>query len=208
MDLSRARRRFTLPGTLAILLALGAHPAGGAEPKPTEYEVKAIYLYNFARFVEWPAGAPGRDAERFTICVLGRDPFGQVLDRVLAGETLHGRRAATKRISSAREASGCQLVFISESEREDLGEALGLLRETSVLTVSDMDGFSSRGGMIQLVLEEERVRFEVNLAAATNAGLRLSSELLKVARAVRRDSSQLRRGREQDGPQPLGGPAE
>jgi hypothetical protein len=209
MHLSRTRRCFTPPGTLAILLVLAASPAGGAEPKPTEYEVKAIYLYNFARFVEWPAGAPeregGRDAERFTICVLGRDPFGQVLDRVLAGETLHGRRAAAKRISGAREASGCELVFISESERGGLGETLRLLREKSILTVSDMDDFSTSGGMIQLVLEDERVRFEVNLAAATKAGLRLSSELLKVARAVRRDSSVLRRGPVPDGPQSSGG---
>jgi hypothetical protein len=203
MDLNRNRRRFTPQGILAGFLFLAAYRAGGVEEKPTEYEVKAVYLFNFARFVEWPRHSPEEEEDevRFTICVLGRDPFGSVLDRVLAGEILHGRRAATRRIASVQEASGCRVIFISESEKGRLRQVLGALREKSILTVSDMDGFAARGGMIQLVLENDRVRFEVNLTAATNVGLGLSSELLKVARGVRKDSSNLRRGPMLHGPE-------
>jgi hypothetical protein len=195
MDLHRDRRPFIPRSVLASLFVLAASHVGGAEEKPTEYEVKAVYLFNFAKFVEWPS-IPADEGEegRFTLCVLGRDPFGRLLDRALAGETLHGRRAATRRIATAQEASSCRMVFISESETGRLEQVLRTLGEESILTVSDMDDFSSRGGMIQLVLEEDRVRFEVNLTAATKAGLALSSELLKVARGVRKDSSDLRRG--------------
>jgi YfiR/HmsC-like len=183
------RRRAT--GILLFLMT-GATLHGQGE-KPPEYEVKAVYLLNFAKFVQWPAEARVREDNVFTICVLGDDPFGSILDRTLAGETLDGKPAAIRRIRRVRATDGCRMVFIGASEKSRLGEILGALNERSVLTVSDLDDFAERGGMIQLVLDEDRVRFEVNLTAATRARLALSSELLKVARAVRRNSSGMRR---------------
>jgi len=157
--------------------------------KPTDYDVKAAYLYNFGHFVEWPANVAAAQNESFTVCVLGQDPFGPVLDTTLAGETIAGKRVAAKRISTLQELGNCQILFLSSAEAAQLNSIVKALSKQSVLTVSDMPQFSQRGGMIQFVLEGKRVRFEVNLAAVQHAGLTLSSELLKVATTVRRNSS-------------------
>jgi len=155
--------------------------------RPTDYQVKAAYLYNFSRFVEWPAKGTTVKDDSFTICVLGQDPFGATLDNILTGETVGSRSVAARRVTSAQELAGCQILFVSSSEESRLGKVMESLNKAAVLTVSDMPQFSQRGGMIQFVLEGNRVRFEVNLVAAQNAGLALSSELLKVATVVRRN---------------------
>jgi len=170
----------TLAGALVAVPCLGT-PAS----RPTDYDVKAAYLYNFGRFVEWPQSVTS-NSDLFTVCVLGQDPFGPALDATLAGEAIGGKRAAAKRISTPQEAATCQILFMSSTEESRLGEILETLRKEAVLTVSDMPKFSQRGGMIQFVLEGKKVRFEVNLSAVQQAGLSLSSELLKVATAVRR----------------------
>jgi hypothetical protein len=159
--------------------------------KPSEFEVKAVYLFQFGKFVQWPK-EPRSSAEVFTLCILGKDPFGDILDDVLAGETLDGKPPAIRRIREVRAAEDCRMLFVSASEAERLDDILENLEGKGILTVSDMDDFSKRGGMIQLVLDQGRVRFEVNLAAATKARLELSSELLKVARAVKKSSSAVR----------------
>jgi hypothetical protein len=158
------------------------------QPKPSEYAVKATYLYNFARFVEWPAKVTAGNNEPFTICVLGKDPFGASLDSTIAGEAIDGRSVLAKRISKPQDALNCRVLFISSSEDAQLIEILATLEKTSVLTVSDMSQFTTRGGMIQFVDDANRVRFEVNLTVAERAGLTLSSELLKVAISIRRNS--------------------
>ena len=160
----------------------------GQRPKPTEYEVKATYLYNFGRFVEWPAKAAQAEGDSFSICVLGQDPFGPALDSVLADATIGGRKVVAKRIPASQGAVNCRVLFISSSENTRLKQILTTLRGTSVLTVSELPQFSQRGGMVQFILEGNKVRFEVNLAAAEHAGLTLSSELLKVAVNVRRSA--------------------
>jgi hypothetical protein len=154
--------------------------------KPTDYDVKAVYLYNFGRFVEWPASITPK-SDSFTVCVLGHDPFGPALDATLAGETIGGKSVAAKRISNPQEAGSCQIVFLSSSEDSRLNKIVEALDKEVVLTVSDMPQFAQRGGMIQFVLEGKKVRFEVNLTAVQRAGLTLSSELLKVATTVRRN---------------------
>jgi hypothetical protein len=169
---------------LASMFAIRSLPAQQA--KPSEYAVKATYLYNFARFVEWPSGAV-TNGDSFAICILGHDPFGPALDATLTGEAIEGKPVVAKRISQAQESASCRIVFISSSEEARLKEILAAIDKSSVLTVSDMPQFSRRGGMIQFVLEGSRVRFEVNLTNAQNAGLTLSSELLKVSVAVRRN---------------------
>jgi hypothetical protein len=174
---------------IAVAWVLVAVPCLRAQSlKPTDYDVKAAYLYNFGHFVEWPANVASAKNESFTVCVLGRDPFGPVLDTTLAAETIAGKRVATKRISTLDESGNCQILFLSSTEEAQLKTILKVLNKQAVLTVSDMPEFSQNGGMIQFVPEGKRVRFEVNLAAVQHAGLTLSSELLKVATTVRRNS--------------------
>jgi hypothetical protein len=154
-------------------------------PKPTEYEVEVAYLSNFGRFVEWPARA-GSATDPFYVCVLGQDPFGPLLDAALKGETIAVAPMLAKRIAGPEDAAGCRILFVSSSKDSQLNAILTALRSSNILTVSDMPGFTRRGGMIQFVLDGSRVRFEINIAAAQRAGLTLSSELLKVAVAIRR----------------------
>lgn len=162
-------------------------PSGVAQQsKPEEYQVKAVYLYNFGRFVEWPA-TPATD-EPFAICVIGRDPFGPVLDATVARETIGSRKLVARRIATTRDATNCQILFIPSSEASRMKEILTLLDKSSVLTVSDMPGFTNSGGMIQFVLKDNKVRFEVNLTSAEKAGLTFSSQLLKVATDVKKNA--------------------
>jgi hypothetical protein len=158
------------------------------QSKPNEYQVKATYLYNFGRFVKWPGTVPAGKGDSFRVCVLGQDPFGTILDSTLAGEALDGKPVVLRRISRPQEAGECRILYISSTEEKRLKEILTAVDENGVLTVSDIPGFTRRGGIIQFVLEGDRVRFEINLASAESARLVLSSELLKVAAAVRRSA--------------------
>jgi hypothetical protein len=158
------------------------------QSKPTEYQVKAAYLYNFGRFVKWPPALGAGKGDSFPVCVLGRDPFGSILDSTLAGEALEGKPVVIRRIARPQDAADCRILFVSSTEENHLKEILAAIDQAGVLTVSDMPGFSRRGGMIQFVVEGDRIRFEINLATAESAKLVLSSELLKVAAAVRRNT--------------------
>lgn len=170
--------------TVMLWLPLASSSALGQQ-RPSEFQVEAAYLYNFGRFVEWPMKGTTAQSSTFTICVLGEDPFGQALDATLAGETIGKQRVAARRISSPQMSSDCQILFISSSEAKRLNKIIETLDKSAVLTVSDIPQFSQHRGMIQFVLEGNRIRFEVNLSATQRAGLTLSSELLKVATAVR-----------------------
>lgn len=175
--------RFLIAITTLVLLLSQALPAQA--PRPRDHEVKAVYLLNFGRFAKWPA--PNRTATppAFAVCVLGHDPFGSALDATVAGESIDGRPVVTKRLASASDAAGCRILFISASEDAQLKRILDLIRGTPTLTVSDIPRFAEQGGMIQFVSEGNRVRFSVNVAATEQAGLTLSSELLRVAVTVK-----------------------
>jgi hypothetical protein len=182
------------PGSFSQFVAVavawvlvGASCLHAQQSNPTEYEVKAAYLYNFGKFVEWPAKVTAA-SEFFTICVLGEDPFGASFDATIASESINGKKVVVKRIAKPQDAVGCRILFISSSEESRLKEILATLDNTSVLTVSDISQFTGRGGMIRFVMEANRVRFEVNLTMAEHAGMTLSSQLLKVAISVRRSS--------------------
>jgi hypothetical protein len=151
--------------------------------KPAEYDVKAAFLYNFGKFVRWPAARTRSD---FRICVLGQDPFGATLDSIIAGERVDGKSVAARRITVSADSTGCHIVFISLSEEKHLKDILEVVGKTGALTVSEIPAFIQRGGMIGFVLADGRVRFEVNLLPADGAGLMLSSELLRVATSVKR----------------------
>jgi len=174
---------------LAVAWVLvGASCLHAQQAKPSEYQVKAAYLYNFGRFVKWPAGLAAGKGDSFPVCVLGRDPFGPILDSILAGEALDGKPVVIRRIARPQDAADCRILFVSSTEENHLKEILAAIDQVGVLTVSDIPGFSRRGGMIQFVVEGDRIRFEINLATAESAKLVLSSELLKVAAAVRRNA--------------------
>jgi hypothetical protein len=154
--------------------------------KPTEYQVKAAYLYNFARFVTWPATAAASPENTVAMCVLGDGSFATLLETTGASLMIDGKRTIVRRLPTAEAAGTCSVLFISASARLPPDQVSAAIHQRGVLTVSDLPEFTRRGGIIQFVIEGSRIRFEVNLAAADQAGLTLSSELLKVARAVRR----------------------
>jgi hypothetical protein len=156
-----------------------------AQPtSPTEYEVKAAFLYNFAKFVEWPPEATPKAGGSFVIGILGQDPFGKDLEDQFSGKSIQDKKVVFTQLSGLQEAAGCQVVFISASETDQLGTILGTLRTPPVLTVSDMDQFIQRGGMLGFTIDKSRVRFNVNLTAAEKAGFKISSQLLKLAKTV------------------------
>jgi hypothetical protein len=155
-------------------------------PKANAYQVQAAYLYNFGKFVKWPAVAPSNQSGTFTICVLDGDPFGETLQSTLAGESVGGKPVVIKRLSKPEDAVVCHILFISSAQEKNLPGILTAIDQTSVLTVSDMPDFSRRGGMIQFVLEGNRIRFEINLESAEKSHLMFASELLKVAEAVKK----------------------
>jgi len=173
---------------LAVLCVAGPFSLPAQDAKPVEYpeyQVKAAYLTNLGRFVEQWSDPPKPSPEQtFDLCVLGQDPFGPALDAAVKGEKIGGVPLAVKRIARAQDAPGCKILFISSSEQGQIGAILATLRTAPVLTVADFPDFVERGGMIQFVLDANHVRFEINIAASQEAGLKLSSELLKVARAV------------------------
>jgi hypothetical protein len=153
-------------------------------PQVNAYQVQAAYLYNFGKFVKWPDGSPASQSGTFTICVLDGDPFGDTLQSTLAGESIGGKPVAVKRLPKAEDAAACHILFISSAQGRGLGKILTAVDQISVLTVSDMPDFSRRGGMIQFLLEGNRIRFEINLESAQKSHLVLASELLKVDEAV------------------------
>ena len=169
---------------LAGLCLAPALPAQAQNARSLESQVKAAFLLNFTKFVEWPPAAFSAPDSPIRICVTGEDPFGPTLDRTLEGESVKNRRVEAARLSPESNLRNCHVLFISRSERESNAQIISDLRGSSVLTVSEAPGFADRGGMIEFVIEEGKVRFYINAAVAEAAGLKLSSRLLRVASAV------------------------
>jgi hypothetical protein len=165
---------------LALVL-LCALPAGAAQTA-SEYDVKAAFLFNFTKFVDWPPAA-FPDPGSLKICVLGDAPFGKSL-RAVAGDLVGDRRLTVMQTDMLSRPSGCQVLFISRSERERLSQILAAVRDTPVLTVGDTDGFAERGVIINFVPEGSKVRFEINTGSADRAGIKISSKLLQLAKRI------------------------
>jgi len=180
-----SRRRLYFRTATAILLTLFSALVQAQPSRPTEYDVKAAYLYNFGKFVRWPESASA-NTSTFFICLVGKEPLAQSLDSILQGATWDGKPVTAKRIAAVDEASACHVLFISSSQAEQWIQFLPVIQKLPILTVSDAPRFAQHNGMIELLLSENRIRFEVNLEAANKAGLSLSSELLKVAIHVRK----------------------
>lgn len=164
-------------GCLALMLP-------GRTQQPGEHELKAAVLSNLAKFVEWPTNATPPTREPFVIGIIGTDPFGPVLDRLSRGQTVQGRELTVRRFQSDEELRSCQVLFVSRSETGRVPEILARVRGARILTVSESAGFAERGGMVNLVLKDDRVRFEMNVRAAEQEGLKISSKLQKYATRV------------------------
>lgn len=172
------RKGFAFLATLHFLVAAGRIVA---EPPPAEYQIKAVFLYNFAQFVDWPAKAFPQSQSPLVIGVLGDDPFGSYLDETVRGEKVNGRPLAVQRFRRIGEIRTCHVLFISRSESERLDQELSALKGRTILTVSDIDDFIGRGGMIRLATEKGKVRVHINLDQVRGANLAVSSKLLRVA---------------------------
>jgi hypothetical protein len=153
-------------------------------PAATEYEIKAAFLYNFAKFVQWPPAAFADPGGPLVIGVLGDDPFGSDLDRIIEGKTANDRPLVIKRSKRLEDLRACHILFVSASESGHLAAMLNSLRTASVLTVGETDQFIPLGGVINFIDRENKVHFVINVEAAQRAGLKISSKLLKVADLV------------------------
>ncbi len=173
-------------GAIAILFfcAVKGQAVEAQSQTAGEYEVKAAFLYNFAKFIAWPDSSFADPRAPFAICVLGTDPFGRTLDGALEGKTIGRHPVTLARLEDATQARRCQMVFVSSSESRRLREIEDRLRGASVLLVGEFAGFADAGGALQFIIEDNRVRFLINTDAAQRAGLRLSSKLLSVATVV------------------------
>ncbi len=168
---------------LALLLAVATARTGLAGPV-SEYQLKAVFLFNFTQFVTWPTDAFPSAGAPLVIGVLGDDPFGSDLDAVVVGERVGGRRLVVRRYRDVSDIKDCQVLFIDRSESGALRKIVDALRGRSILTVSDIDGAAENGVIIGLVLEQGHVHMRINLAAARASGLALSSQLLRPAQLV------------------------
>ena len=171
---------------LAVLLVLSPRvPARGQVSPPVEYQVKAAFLLNFARFVEWPPDAFDGDKTPITFCVFRQNPFGSALDEITQGKTINNRGLVVRHVQDLPDLKSCQLVFVSDAENQYLPAILDTLKASSALVVGESEGFAERGGGIQFYLEADKVRFSVNVDATKRARLNVSSKLLALARIVR-----------------------
>ncbi|HJT82382.1 MAG TPA: YfiR family protein [Chthoniobacterales bacterium] len=153
---------------------------GQAGPSP-EYQVKAVFLFNLAQFVDWPAEVFPDTRAPLVIGVLGEDPFGAYLDETVRGETVRNHRLILQRFRRISEIKTCHMLFVSHSEAGRLEQIFSAVRGRNILTVGDADDFISRGGMVRLVTERNRIRIRINMESVRAAGLTISSKLLRLA---------------------------
>jgi YfiR/HmsC-like len=184
---------------LAILIAVfsmtlnwtaSAGAQAGDASDSSEYLVKAGFIYNFAKFVEWPSTAFAEPDSPIVIGVLGTDPFGDIINRVVEGKKIGARGFVIRRFKWSKELKDskdfkeCRILFVSSSEKMHFEEIVEAVKGLPILTVGETPGFAERGGMIRLMLEDNRVRFEVNVDAAHDGNLNISSRLLTLARII------------------------
>jgi hypothetical protein len=172
----------SIPAIACLLLSIFSAPAEATVSQPSQSDVEAVYLFDFGKFIRWPAGS---DQGPMSICVAGAPSFSTGLEKVVANENISGRPLEVRRISRTEDESGCAILFIDTTQREHADELLQAVAGKPTLTVGDVPDFLSHGGMIQFQLVAKRVRFSVNLDAVNRSHLAISSELLKVAIRVK-----------------------
>jgi hypothetical protein len=169
---------------LTGFLALAGSLVPAQENASSEYQVKAAFLYHFSQFVDWPEGTFKETNSPLVYCTLGEDPFHGALDASLSGKTIGAHALQVQHFKQTQEIRGCQILFIGESEQKRVPSLLTRLQGNPILTVGETEHFVQEGGMIGFLLEENKIRFEVNLEAAERAKLKLSSRLLALAKRV------------------------
>jgi hypothetical protein len=167
-----------------LLLCLPALTASPAAAQSKEYQIKAAFLLNFTQFVQWPAAAFAGAAAPLCIGVLGDDPFGAALEETVRGESIQDHKLTVRRAQKLEDLADCQLVFVSKSENGRVPEILAKIDSHPVVTVSEVAGFAKQGGTINFYREQNKVRFEINPAAARQSGLKISSQLLALGKIV------------------------
>jgi hypothetical protein len=178
---STPRRALQALGAISLLLA---GPVAAQTVRASATDVQAVFLFNFAQFVEWPADA-FRDADApLVIGILGDDPFGKVLDQTVRSETVRGRPFKIRRFRRVQDINPCHILFISRSEADRIGEILAAVKDQPVLTVSNNDDFDSQGGIIRFIVDQSRIRLSIDLEAAQATRMTFSSKLLRSAAIV------------------------
>lgn len=164
---------------------------GGAlyaqEQKPTEYQVKAAFIYNFLQFIEWPVKPNKKLHPSFNLYILGENPFAAVFENY-QGETVQGRKLSIRHSQSIHDLKDVQVLFITHSEKNRLPTILKQTNELGILSIGDSEGFGQQGVMINFFIERNKVRFEINMDAARRAGFKISSHLLKLAKIIQETS--------------------
>lgn len=180
-------------GMLAVALAATLLSPGPVEGQaPAEYELKAAFLYNFARFVEWPPETFGGSDAPFILGVAGDDAFGSILDQLVREKTARGRRVEVKRFRRPEQLSFCHILFVSPSVEGAFLPALERSGSHGVLIVGELESFARRGGTVALFIEDSRVKVAINAERARRAGLQVGAQLMSVARLVRDDAAKER----------------
>jgi|SRR5665213_116413 len=166
---------------LSLGWLLAAATSRAQTPHPSEYQLKAAFIYNFAKFIDWPSPASADQTPPFIIGVLGDNPFGNDFEQMIAGKKINDRPVSIRTFRTATEATNCQILFVSVSEKKRFPEIIQSLHTVPVLTVSETDGFIEAGGMVNFVEEAGKIRFQINDDAAKAARLKISSKLLSLA---------------------------
>lgn len=170
---------------LLLSLVLICKAPAYAQDYTQEYKVKAVYLYNFTKFVSWPENTRAEASQTINICILGKNPFSSLLEPVTHMKS-QDKSLTVEGIDDlhALEKKNCQILFISGSEKDTIADLLKKTDRRPILTVSDIDGFAQHNGMIGFVVKDGKVRLEINLSAARQAGLKISAKLLEIATVI------------------------
>ena len=174
----------TAVAVLAIFVAALASPAAAQEEPAQEYEIKAAFLYNFTKFVQWPPEAFPDDRAPIVLAVLGPDPFGSILDDIVKGREVGGRPLIVKHFDRSVELPRCHVLFVSAQNAIDFARQARTAASRHILTVGETEAFAETGGIIQFVTHDRKVRFRINPMAAKESGLNISSRLLNLAEVV------------------------
>jgi hypothetical protein len=171
---------------LKFAIVVGAACILGLRGQIDEYQVKAFFLYNFARYVEWPPESFKAANDPIVICILGTNPFGSALDRAVAGKVVEGRPFIVRRISDIQPGGNCHMLFVNSTERKRFRGMAANLKGSGVLTVGETPGFTADGGVINFKLVDGKVRFEIDVEAAGRERLHISSKLLSLAQIAKK----------------------
>ncbi len=166
---------------LVLFTTIYIHYAYAQKKTFGEYEVKAAFIYNFLKFIEWPESAPSDST--INLCIIGDDPFGTAINPV-EGDSKSNKKILIKRYNKPTGLEGCKILFICRSEKRQLSDILNAIKNMNVLTISDTEGFAEQGVIINFYIQDNKIRFEINKNAADRAGLKISSRLLSLAKII------------------------